>query len=192
MPTKSAACWIAAAGLTAVSGHWGWKQTDFTPAPDMQLDPPQTLSEARFQCSFAPQHSERACFGPAHGGCPNGTKCFIKDNPRTAEIYAACCCNRTTTPIDMVYREHWSCFATELTSEQSHGFLPHCDILCCERPKVARACHGNAPICCDEEVTDCGISLEGNACCAPKDPSVRTHCCAIRGATCWYHRSWLK
>ena len=21
----------------------------------------------------------------------------------------------------------------ELTSEQSHGFLPHCDILCCER-----------------------------------------------------------
>ncbi|CAE7239959.1 Dhx34 [Symbiodinium sp. CCMP2592] len=147
------------------------------------------LEAIRFKCGLSTLQTRDACTGPHPGNCKNGTRCFIKNDFASTEVHAVCCCDRDKTPIDKVIAEDWRCWATRVQDPPQY----YCDIQCCSRdsPQSAVACFGNNPICCDK-VTECGINLEGNACCASKDPSVRTNCCASRGTTCWYHRSWLK
>ena len=89
-----------------------------------------------FHCGYAPVKSEAECMWPENGHCRAGTKCYIKDNAKTKEIYASCCCNRTDTPVDMIERSSsdWSCFASYVDSpSETHGKTPFCDILCCRR-----------------------------------------------------------
>ena len=89
--------------------------------------------EVHFHCSIARDQTAETC--RAHKkGCPNGTSCFVKSHKTM--IYAACCCNQTDTPIDMIYQnfKHWSCFARYMSSPaETHGSTPFCDVHCCKR-----------------------------------------------------------
>eukprot|EP00435_Cladocopium_sp_Y103_P064548 s524_g26.t1 len=161
-----------------------------TPEPS-----PLSLDVYHFHCGYAPVKSEAECMGPENGHCRAGTKCYIKDNAKTKQIYASCCCNQTDTPVDMIERSSrdWSCFASYVDSpSETHGKTPFCDILCCRRPGVSRSCHGNKPICCNAEVGSCGITLQGEPCCAAYHKEANATCCHDVGTTCWYSpASWM-
>lgn len=160
-----------------------------TPEPS-----PFSLDEVRFHCSVAPLKTASECMGSKKGGCRAGNKCYIKDDG-PQHIYATCCCSRTDTPIDMIEHNssNWSCFASEVDSlSETHGKTPFCDIHCCRRPGVSRSCHGNKPICCNGKVESCGITLQGEPCCAAYHKEANATCCHNLGTTCWYSPfSWM-
>lgn len=57
-----------------------------------------------------------------------------EDNKKTMQIYAACCCDKNHTPIDLAYQDHMSCFAHyETNPVVTAGRGDFCDILCCQR-----------------------------------------------------------
>lgn len=96
--------------------------------------------EVDFDCDGAPSVTSAAqCFGPPWGNCPKGTRCFMKDSATTGEIYAACCCNMTTTPVLMVEQQHWSCFAKSV-KPPGQQLAPFCQIKCCERHGCSFVC----------------------------------------------------
>ncbi|CAK9111807.1 Uncharacterized protein SCF082_LOCUS51860 [Durusdinium trenchii] len=146
---------------------------------------PLNLSEAHFHCATAPPVSHDKCFSKHQSVCRSGEWCFMKDNQSRGVSYGACCCNQ----IELLYeiehrRDKWSCF---IQHAQTDGWAPFCDIRCCRRPFVSRACHGNPAICCNGEEQICGITLEGQQCCADKfHRKAGASCCRNLGTTCWH------
>eukprot|EP00435_Cladocopium_sp_Y103_P063408 s524_g25.t1 len=171
--------------------------TDAMPVGFSKLPTPEpsSLDDIRFHCSVAPLKSEKQCIDHSiNGGCRAGNKCYIKDDG-PQHIYATCCCSETDTPIRMIEHNcsNWSCYASEVDSlSETGGRTPWCGIHCCRRPALSRSCHGNKPICCNAKVESCGITLQGEPCCAANHKEANATCCHDVGTTCWSSpASWM-
>ncbi|CAJ1415869.1 unnamed protein product [Effrenium voratum] len=127
--------------------------------------------DIRFHCVTQDVSDMDFCRGPQNGNCPNTSKCFMRKDFSTQHVWGGCCCDRNSTPVEMIENDHhdWSCWVHFVTDvRETKGKDPYCDVLCCPRPFQALACHGQRPQCCDGQVSECGISLSGDPCCAPR------------------------
>ncbi|CAJ1353223.1 unnamed protein product [Effrenium voratum] len=148
--------------------------------------------DIRFHCVTQDVSDMDFCRGPQNGNCPNTSKCFMRKDFSTQHVWGGCCCDRNSTPVEMIENDHhdWSCWVHFVTDvRETKGKDPYCDVLCCPRPFQALACHGQLPQCCDGQVSECGISLSGDPCCAPRQGS--GGCCVNLGRTCGFLRFGL-
>ena len=105
------------------------------------LSSPWSFQEVHFHCPVSPVKSEEECMGPNNGHCRAGSKCYIKNNLETKQAYAVCCCDQSSTPVNMIekHSSNWSCFAEHVRfPTETRGRPSFCSIHCCQRQGQAK------------------------------------------------------